>query len=77
MQKEKQRKKKLKFKNKIKEYRELRDIKLIDLANGMNKSLSTMWNLEKHKNFPRGETRVKLLKFFNCKFDDIFYEEYI
>ena len=75
MLKEKQ--KKLKFKNKLKEYREVRNIRLVDIARALNKNISCIYNIEKNKSFPRGETREKLLKFFNCKFEDLFYEEYI
>jgi DNA-binding XRE family transcriptional regulator len=66
---------KFKFKNKIKEYREKRGILIKDLAEALGKSDSTVYQIESKKNFPRGETREKIIKFFKCGFTDVFYEE--
>jgi DNA-binding XRE family transcriptional regulator len=73
-QKKKEKKLKLKFRNKIRQYRESRGIELKTLAIALNKSLSAVYQMEKFEHFPRGGTREKLLKFFNCKFEDLFYE---
>jgi transcriptional regulator with XRE-family HTH domain len=67
---------KLKFKNKIKEYRENRGISIKVLSEAIGKSVSAVYQIEIKKCFPRGETREKLLKFFNCNFNKLFYEDW-
>jgi transcriptional regulator with XRE-family HTH domain len=65
----------IKFKNRIKEYRENQGITMMELAEAIGKSLSTVRNMEKNKNFPRGDTREKIMKFLNASFVELFFEE--
>ena len=65
---------KLKFKNRVKEQRELRGLTGAELARIMGRSPSYIWALEKNRCFPRGDTRAKLLTIFNCSFNELFYE---
>lgn len=68
-------KKTIKFKNRIKEYRENRGITMKELAKAIEKSVSTVHQMERTKSFPRGDTREKIMKFLKASFDELFYEE--
>jgi transcriptional regulator with XRE-family HTH domain len=65
----------IKFKNRIKEYRENKGITMMELAEAIGKSLSTVRQIERSKNFPRGDTREKIMKFLNASFVELFFEE--
>lgn len=69
------RKRELKFKNKIKWYRELRGISLRQLADGIGKTYNVVHTIERTKSFPSGETRKKIMEFLGASFNEIFYEE--
>jgi transcriptional regulator with XRE-family HTH domain len=65
----------IKFKNRIKEYRENRGITMRELAEAIGKSISTVHQMERTKSFPRGETREKIMQFLGASFDELFFEE--
>jgi DNA-binding XRE family transcriptional regulator len=65
----------IKYKNKIKEYRENRGVTMRQLAEAIEKSVSTVHQMERTKGFPRGDTRLKIMKFLGASFDELFYEE--
>jgi DNA-binding XRE family transcriptional regulator len=64
-----------KFKNKIKEYRENHGVTAKQLAEAIEKSVSIVYQMERTKGFPRGNTRVKIMNFLGASFNELFYEE--
>jgi transcriptional regulator with XRE-family HTH domain len=68
-------KKTIKFKNRIKEYRENRGITMRELAEAIGKSVSTVHQMERTKSFPRGDTREKIMEYLGASFDELFFEE--
>ena len=67
-------KREIKFKNKIKKYRENRGITMKQFADGIGEKYITVHQMEKRKSFPRGNTRKKIMEFLGASFDEIFYE---
>jgi transcriptional regulator with XRE-family HTH domain len=65
----------IKFKNRIKEYRENRGITMRELAEAIGKSVSTVHQMERTKSFPRGDTREKIMHFLGASFDELFFED--
>ena len=67
-------KRKIKFANRIREYREDNGITMKQLAIRIVKTKSSVSHIERTRSFPRGETREKIMKFLDVNFNDIFYE---
>ena len=68
-------KREVKFKNKIKQYRENHKIDIKDLAECIGRSVNNVHHLERTKAFPHGKTRKKIMEFLGASFNEIFYEE--
>lgn len=64
----------IKFKNKVKNYRESHGISFDELRELTGLGRNTLGNIEKTGCFPTGKHRTILQKALGCHWDDLFYE---
>ena len=68
-------KNKISYKNRIKEFREKKELSITDLSKITGIRYSTLRNVEVNGSFPNPKNREKIMSAMNCRFEEIFYEE--
>lgn len=64
----------IRFRNKIREYRESHGLTLAQLSKITGLSYATLYQMEQKGGLPRESTRIKLQNALKCSWSDIFYE---
>jgi DNA-binding XRE family transcriptional regulator len=65
----------MKLRNNVQKYRVWKGLTQAELAKKAGCSVLTIQNVERHVRFPHFKTQVKLLRFFDLDYQQLFYIE--